>query len=63
MAFNSKESMDHLKEKMPMEVVCDHLDSTQIWDEVHQEYQNGSEQIQLSNYKYDLQLKKLKECL
>ena len=33
-----------------MEVVCEHLDKTPIWDVVHQEYENDKERIQLSNY-------------
>ena len=61
--YNWQRAHGSFKGKTPMEVVCDHLDSTPIWDEVHQEYQDGNERIQLSNYKHDLQLRKLKGCL
>lgn len=61
--YNWQRAHGSFKGKTPMEVVCDHLDNTPIWEEVHQEYQDGNKRIQLSNYKHDLQLRKLKGCL
>ena len=46
-----------------MEVVCEHLAKTPIWDLVQQSYKYDQERCQLSNYYQDLNLGKLKASL
>lgn len=41
-----------------MDVVCELLDQTPLWEEVHDDY--VTESIQLSDYQRDLQLRKVK---
>ncbi len=43
-----------------MEVVCQHLDKTPVWEQVLEDYNPDNERIQLSNYRRDLELRKLK---
>ena len=43
-----------------MEVVCEHLEKTPIWDQVLEDYSLDNERIQVSNYQQDLALRKLK---
>ena len=41
-------------------IVCERLEQTPIWEEVHEGYITENERIQLSNYQRDLQLRKVK---
>ena len=43
-----------------MDIVCEHLEQTPLWEEVQEDYDSDNERIQLSNYQRDLQLRKLK---
>ena len=56
-------SYGSFKGKTPMEVVCEHLEKTPIWDQVLEDYNLDNERIQVSNYQQDLALRKLKRCL
>ncbi len=61
--YNWQRAHGSFKGKTPMEVVCEHLEKTPIWDEVLQDYNPDNERIQVSNYQKDLALRKLKRCL
>jgi len=43
-----------------MDVVCERLEKTPLWEEIHAKYETENERIQLSNYQRDLQLRKVK---
>ena len=43
-----------------MDIVCERLEQTPLWEEVHENYITENERIQLSNYQRDLQLRKVK---
>lgn len=58
--YNWQRPHGSFKGKTPMEVVCQHLDKTPIWDQVLEDYNQNNERIQLSNYQRDLELRKLK---
>lgn len=61
--YNWQRAHGSFKGKTPMEVVCDHLDKTPVWDQVSQGYNLDNERIQVSNYQQDLKLRKLKGCV
>ncbi len=61
--YNWHRAYGSFKGKTPMDVVCEHLDKTPIWEEVNQNYEPDKERIQLSNYQRDLKLRKLKPSL
>lgn len=50
----------HLKGETPMDIVCERLEQTPLWEDVHANYETEKERIQLSNYQRDLQLRKMK---
>ncbi|WP_281360052.1 hypothetical protein [Alteromonas profundi] len=43
-----------------MDIVCEHLAKTPLWEDVHANCETENERIQLSNYQRDLQLRKVK---
>lgn len=43
-----------------MDIVCEHLENTPLWEDVHANNETENERIQLSNYQRDLQLRKVK---
>lgn len=55
--YNWQRTHGSFKGKIPMEVVCQHLDKTPIWDQVLEDYNLDNERIQLSNYQGNLELK------
>lgn len=58
--YNWQRPHGSFKGKTPMEVVCEHIETTPIWDEVLDDYNLNNERIQVSNYQRDLALRKLK---
>lgn len=58
--YNWQRAHGSFKGKTPMDMVCEHLEQTPLWEEVQKDYDSDNERIQLSNYQRDLQLRKLK---
>lgn len=58
--YNWQRAHGSFKGKTPMDIVCERLEQTPLWEEVHEDYITEDERIQLSNYQRDLQLRKVK---
>lgn len=58
--YNWQRAHGSFKGKTPMDIVCEHLEKTPLWEDVHANYETENERIQLSNYQRDLQLRKVK---
>ena len=58
--YNWQRAHGSFKGKTPMDMVCEHLEQTPLWEEVQKDYDGDNERIQLSNYQRDLKLRKLK---
>ena len=58
--YNWQRAHGSFNDKTPMDMVCEHLEQTLLWEEVHEHYEGDNERIQLSNYQRDLKLRKLK---
>ncbi len=58
--YNWQRAHGSFKGKTPMDMVCEHLEQTPLWEEVQEDYDGDNERIQLSNYQRDLKLRKLK---
>lgn len=58
--YNWQRSHGSFKGKTPMDIVCERLEQTPLWEEVHVDYVIENERIQQSNYQRDLQLRKVK---
>jgi len=58
--YNWQRAHGSFKGKTPMDVVCERLEQTPLWEEVHEDYITENERIQLSNYQRDLLLRKVK---
>lgn len=58
--YNWQRAHGSFKGKTPMDMVCEHLEKTPLWEEVQEDYDGDNERIQLSNYQRDLKLRKLK---
>ncbi|WP_372763179.1 IS481 family transposase [Pseudoalteromonas sp.] len=58
--YNWQRAHGSFKGKTPMDIVCERLEQTPLWEEVHVDYVIENERIQQSNYQRDLQLRKVK---
>jgi len=58
--YNWQRANGSFKGKTPMDIVCERLEQTPLWEEVHVDYVIENERIQQSNYQRDLQLRKVK---
>ena len=58
--YNWQRAHGSFKGKTPMDIVCERLEQTPLWKDVHANYETEKERIQLSNYQRDLQLRKMK---
>ena len=58
--YNWQRAHGSFKGKTPMDIVCERLEKTPLWEDVHANYETENERIQLSNYQRDLQLRKVK---
>jgi|TARA_B100000953_G_C18018130_1_gene419871 transposase InsO family protein len=58
--YNWQRAHGSFKGKTPMDIVCERLEQTPLWEDVHANYETEKERIQLSNYQRDLQLRKMK---
>lgn len=58
--YNWQRAHGSFKGKTPMDVVCEWLEKTPLWEDVHANYETENERIQLLNYQRDLQLRKVK---
>ncbi len=58
--YNWQRAHGSFKGKTPMNIVCERLEQTPLWEDVHANYETEKERIQLSNYQRDLQLRKMK---
>lgn len=61
--YNWRRPHGALNGKTPVERAHELSEITPYWDEIGARYDAAKERIQEKNYKYDLRLKKLKECL
>lgn len=61
--YNWQRAHGSFKGKTSMDVVCERLEKTPLWEDAHANYETENERIQLSNYQRDLQLRKVKWCL
>lgn len=48
--YNWQRAHGSFKGKTPMDIVCERLEQTPLWEEVHEDYISENERIQLSNY-------------
>ena len=58
--YNWQRAHGSFKGKTPMDIVCQHINNTPIWDEVLYDYNSNNERLQVANYQQDLKLRKLK---
>lgn len=61
--YNWHRSHGSLKGKTPIDVICERMEKTPIWDDILKSYDIDNERVQQSNYQRGLALRKVKRSL